>query len=101
MGLNLRVSERGFQDFRGQLADAKRFLRGYGPRLHVLLQTPSVKRASLDFGVSDEIDGGRGPAVIMYFVLPRDLVLRAAGLGIALELSIYPIHRRMTSKGLR
>jgi hypothetical protein len=101
IGLNLSVSERDFQDFGGQLADARRFLGRHDAKLRSLLGTSGVRSALLDFGVSDEIDGGRGPAVIMSFRFPAGLVAMAAGLGVDLELSIYPIHRRMTKAGLR
>lgn len=43
MGLNIRVSDRDFFDFRGQVADAKRFLRRYDAPLRRLVNTRSFR----------------------------------------------------------
>ena len=87
--VNLRVSDRDYFDFRGQLADARRFLRRYQGPLGKVMADPGCGRATLDFGVGDAIDGDRGPAAVMCFHLPKDLVAMAGELGLDLEITIW------------
>ena len=96
IGINLKVSARGFEDFRGQLRDAVRFLRRHRDAIRRVLGTPGVRSAVLDFGVEDLIDGGRGPAAAMCFTFPKNLTALAGEAGLSLELSIYPSDRYVT-----
>jgi hypothetical protein len=93
LDLKRRVSERDFADYAGQLADARWFLKRYRRQLGAVMVTRGVYRACLDFGVADEIDGGRGPQVAM-FHFPADFVSVAGALGLSLELSIHPVYQR-------
>jgi hypothetical protein len=89
--LNMCISSRDFWSFRAQVSDTVRFLGRYSSQLAALMTQPGVVSASLDFGVADAIDGGRGHAVAMFFVMPETLVVAAAALGFGLELSVYPV----------
>ena len=96
IGINLQVSDRKFEDFRGQVGDAVRFLRRHRDAIRDVLGTPGVRSASLDFGVEDLIGGGHGPAAAMYFNFPKNLTALAGDAGLSLELSIYPSARFVT-----
>lgn len=89
MALNIQVGDHGYFDFRGQLANARRFLRRYQGRLAKVIADPGFRGATLDFGVGDAIDGDRGPAAVMFFHVPKDLVAMAGELGLGLEISIW------------
>lgn len=101
MGLDITIGDREWFDFRGQRSSASRFPRRYEKPLRLLTADARCHSAGLDFGVGDAIDGGRGPAVISYYRLPADLVTAAGELSLHLEVSIYPVKRRMTKRGLR
>jgi hypothetical protein len=89
--VNLVVSERDFNDFRGQRADCQRFLGRHRQLIIEIVGGHGVKDAALDFGVADLIQGGRGPVAAMFFEFPSELVERAAAVGVGLGLSVYPV----------
>lgn len=89
VGVNVRVSD-SVDDFSGQRSDARRFLRRYATTIAALMKSRGVRSACLDFGVADAIDGGRGPAVAMFFRFSPELIELAARARLDLEFSVYP-----------
>jgi len=90
VGVNVRVSDAGFDAFSDQLSDARRFLRRDATTIAALVRSRGVRSACLDFGVADTIDGGRGPAVAMFFRFSPELIELVARARLDLEFSVYP-----------
>jgi len=82
--VHVEVSSAGFDDLPGQVADAMTFLRAKESGLRAVVAFPGVEWAQLDFGV-DHAD----VAIDSKYLKPELLVL-AGGLGLGIELSIYP-----------
>jgi hypothetical protein len=89
VGINVLVSD-AVDDFATQLVDARRFLRRHAHTIATAMRSRGVTSGCLDFGVEDAIDGGRGPAVVMYFRFSPALIELAASARLDLEFSIYP-----------
>ena len=84
-GLNIVVSEAGFHEFAEQLEDAVEFLTESAPEVRRLVTFPGVSGVVLDFGVAWR------DVVAQSDQFPAGLVRLAGALGIALELSHYPV----------
>lgn len=78
------VSDCDFDNLPGQVHDAADFLRNYEVELANLLQTPGAAGV-LDFGVEAVTSEFR------FANFPADLVRKAGSLGLALEVSQYPV----------
>jgi hypothetical protein len=78
------VSSAGFDDLPGQVADAMTFLRGNESGIRAAVAFPGVEWAQLDFAV-DHAD----VAIDCKYLKPELLAL-AGGLGLGIELSLYP-----------
>ena len=89
VGINVLVSD-AVDDFGAQLTDARRFLRRHAHAIAELMGTKGLKSACIDFGVADAIDGGRGPAAVMFFRFSPELIALTARAGLDLEFSVYP-----------
>jgi len=86
---NVNVSGRGFGEFSRQIADAKRFLRTHSALLRQLTDHATVEHAVLDFGISALVDCRE--VFAQFITFPADLVALAADVGVALEVSLYPV----------
>jgi hypothetical protein len=84
-GLNVVVSEAGFQAFSEQLKDAIKFLNENAPEVQRLAGFPGVTSVVLDFGIAWRDVAAQADQ------FPAELVRRAGACGIALELSHYPV----------
>jgi hypothetical protein len=84
-GFNVSVSEAGFDNFAGQLADAMEFLTNCEVEVRRLVQFPGVAEVVLDFGIA------RRDVAAQYDRLPAELVRRAGACGLAIELSHYSV----------
>jgi hypothetical protein len=84
-GLNVEVSDAGFNDFDEQLRDAVEFLTRHEAEVRRLVAFPGVEGVVLDFGVAWR------DVAAQFERFPAELVRLAGACGIALELSHYPI----------
>jgi hypothetical protein len=82
-GINVVVSEAGFDDLAAQVRDAVAFLTASGAEVRRLVETPGVTGVTLDFGVA------RHDLAVQTARLPAELVRLAGACGIALEVSHY------------
>jgi hypothetical protein len=89
-GLGISVSDAPWSDLPAQVADAEVFLRDCQAEL-ARLGTAGVEDLTLDFPIELRIDGDRVAAQFDRF--PASLVKLAGALGIALELSLYPVEK--------
>jgi hypothetical protein len=87
-GFKVDVSQKEWTNLAGQVEDAIAFLEQYREDLQVLTRTPSVAQVWLDFPFATP-DTGEPPFLQSVFLPPRLLSL-AGGLGVAVEVSIYP-----------
>ena len=85
-GLNVVVSEAGFDGFAQQVRDAIAFLSDGAAEVRRLVSFPGVTGVVLDFGIAWR-DGATHSDQF-----PGELVRLAGTCGIALELSHYPVH---------
>jgi hypothetical protein len=84
-GLNVVVSDAGFQEFAEQVEDAIEFLTDSAFEVRQLVAYPGVTGVVLDFGIAWR------DVVAQSDQFPAELVRLAGGCGIALELSHYPV----------
>lgn len=84
-GVHVPVSEADFGEFPRQVADAMAFLRAEAEQIRRLCEWPGVEGATLDFGVE------RREVTVQCDHLPAELVRLAGSLGLAIELSQYPV----------
>ena len=84
-GVHISASEAGFDEFAQQAADATEFLRREFEQVRRLCGWPGIEGVTLDFGVH------RRDVVAQYDVFPSELVRVAGSLGLAIELSQYPV----------
>jgi hypothetical protein len=82
--VHAEVSAAEFEDLPGQVADAIAFLRANHSQIQAALAFPGVDAAALDFAVR-HLD----VTIDSKYLGPEILVL-AGGLGLGIELSIYP-----------
>jgi hypothetical protein len=84
-GVSVEVSEAGFDQFAEQVAEAVAFLGAEGEQVRRLVGWPGVEGVTLDFGLAWR------DVVAQTYHFPADLVRLAGALGLALELSHYPV----------
>ena len=84
-GLHVPASNAGFDEFPRQVAEATEFLRANFDQVRRLVEWPGVEQITLDFGIE------RREATVQCDVLPPELVRVAGSLGLAIELSQYPV----------
>ncbi len=87
-GFKVDVSQKEWTDLAGQVEEAIAFLEQYREDLQALRRTPGVAEVRLDFPFA-VLDTGEPPLPQSVFLPPRLLSL-AGGLGVAVEVSIYP-----------
>jgi len=78
------VSKAGFAEFAAQVDDAIAFLHAHTVDLKLMMSEPSTGGV-LDFGIESRNDAAQ------FDTFPAALVREAASLGLALELSRYPV----------
>ena len=78
------VSDRDFDDLRGQVSDAVMFLEANAAEVAALVAFPGVQEPVLNFGIN-------GAAGVLNDWIPAQLAKLAGGLGLAIELSHYPV----------
>jgi len=78
------VSDADLNDLAGQITDAIAFLQAHREDI-TLLMSASGGRGTLDFAVEWR------DVAVQYDSFPAELVREAGGLGLALELSHYPV----------
>jgi hypothetical protein len=83
-GFNLLINDAAARDLPSQARDAVRFLTDHYGELARLTAWRGVEGAVLDFGVE------RRDVVVQCESLPAPLIRLAGGLGLAIELSLYP-----------
>jgi hypothetical protein len=83
-GFNLVVSDAPGCDLPSQVRDAIQFLTEHYEALARLMAWKGVEGAVLDFGVE------RRDVVVQCDTLPAALIRLAGGLGLAIEMSLYP-----------
>ena len=84
-GIHVTVSDAGFDDFPRQAAEAIEFLQREFGQIRRLCAWPGVECVTLDFGVE------RRDVAVQCDLLPPELVRIAGALGLAIELSQYPV----------
>jgi hypothetical protein len=87
--MNIKVSAQPFERFAAQMRDAGRYLRLHARSIRALGRFPGVESLTLDFGIAKRSD-----VVAQYQRFSAELVALAGRLGLALELSLYPIEQR-------
>jgi hypothetical protein len=87
-GFNVDVSYASWDSLSGQVTDAIAFLKRHEEALKKLRAVPSVDDMRLDFPVDLRID--RQQVMVQFDYFPPELVTLAGGLGLGLEISIYP-----------
>jgi len=83
VGFNVVVSEKGMDDFRGQIEDSIAFLQANEAALTRLINQSGVENLVLDFAVARS----DVPATFMRF--PSNLVVAASKFRMSLEISQY------------
>ena len=84
-GVHVVASNADFDEFPRQVAEATAFLRSEHEQLKRLTSWPGVDGVVLDFGIE------RRDVVVQCDVLPPDLLRVVGELGLAIELSQYPV----------
>jgi len=84
-GVNVSVSDADFDEFAGQVEEASTFLRQNGEQVRRLCEFPGVEAVVLDFGITHR------DVVVQCDRLPADLIRLAGQLGLAIEISHYPV----------
>jgi hypothetical protein len=83
--VNFEVSEADFSELKGQFEDAQVWLAAHRDEVTRLVQFPGVEGVTVDFGVEIRPPGWSS------FTFPPALTSLVGGLGLHLELSVYPI----------
>lgn len=84
-GINICVSDAGFDDVQGQIEEAIAFLETSGEQLYEICKSFGIERARLDFGLEQKDTWTQG------CTLPADLLYLAGSYNIDIELSLYPV----------
>lgn len=84
-GIHVSASDADFHEFPRQIAEATAFLRINAAELRRLSEFPGIGSVTLDFGIA------RRNVVAQCDHFPAELVRLAGSLGLALELSQYPV----------
>lgn len=86
-GMNIDVSDRGFEDFPGQVLEAVNFLTKHRKEISRLIRFPGVEKVYVDFGIA------RQDVAAQFAYLPTELIRIAGKLGLGIELSYYAIKK--------
>lgn len=84
--LSIDVSDKGWDDFKGQAADAISFLADHEQELIDLLNSHDVTNAFLDFPLYSRLDKN---IINQNDRLPRELIALAGRIGLGIEMAIY------------
>ncbi len=84
--ISISVSDKDWDDFKGQVVDAIAFLTGNESELRRLVESHDVINAYLDFPLYSRLDG---EVVNQNDHLPRELIVLAGRLGLGIEMAIY------------
>jgi hypothetical protein len=84
--ISFDVSEKEWDDFKGQVQDAIDFLIKYRKDLKMLFKTHKITTAYLDFPIYSRL---QGDIVNQNDHLPNELILLAGKLSLGIEISIY------------
>lgn len=84
--ISVSVSDKDWDDFKGQVADAIAFLTNHEIELAHLIASHNATDAYLDFPLYSRL---YGEIVNQNDQLPRDLIVLAGRLGLAIEMAIY------------
>lgn len=84
-GFNVVVSDAPGDDMPSQIGDAVRFLTAHYEELVRLMASSGLEGAVLDFGIA------RRDVMAQCDTLPAPLIRLAGGLGLAIEISQYPM----------
>jgi hypothetical protein len=87
-GLSIETSNADFNQLDVQISDTIAFLKANKEKLQHIVTTKEVDHATLDFGIELRIDYDR--VVYQFDRFPAELLRLAGGLGIDLEISLYP-----------
>lgn len=87
-GLAVAVSGAPWSDLTAQVSDAEQFLAAHQTAIRDLVGFPGVDEATLDFPLELRIGDG---VAAQFDRFPASLVAAAGRLGLALELSLYPV----------
>jgi hypothetical protein len=85
-GMNIAVSGSDLADFRQQMLEATGFLQSHRSELLRLVAFPGIEEAGIDFATSWKSD-----VVTQTDYLPPDLIRVAGEIGLAIEISHYPV----------
>jgi hypothetical protein len=84
-GVHISASDADFSEFPQQVEEATAFLRANAAEVRRLCEFPGVEGVTLDFGIA------RRDVAVQCDLLPAELVQQAGLLGLAIELSQYPV----------
>jgi hypothetical protein len=84
-GIHVSVSDADFRAFQCQIDEAISFLMANTDQISRLSKFPGIENITLDFGIA------RREAAVQCDHLPTALVQLAASLGLAIEISHYPV----------
>ena len=91
-GFSCDVSRKDFNNLKGQISDAVKFLKSNQSQLKKLVALSGVENVGLDFGIE------RRDAYVQFDCFPSELLLLAGKLGIDVALTQYPISKKRKSK---
>jgi hypothetical protein len=91
-GVKYVASDTDFNDFARQIGDAIAFLEKHSDMIRMMVSFPGVEDAVLDFGIE------RRDVAVQCDRLPAKLVSLAGNVGLAIEISQYPIDNGDTAK---
>jgi hypothetical protein len=86
-GFSVTVSDAAWSDLKRQVSDACAFLDHHGDALRALKASGAIEDMRLDFPVHLRISEN---VFAQFEFFPPELLEKAAGLGLGLEISIYP-----------
>lgn len=84
--ISIDVSDKDFDDFKGQVSDAIAFLQTNFDELNLLISTNEVTDAYLDFPLYSRLTSD---IVNQNDHLPKELIVLAGKLNLGIEMSIY------------
>jgi hypothetical protein len=89
--INFNVSDKEWDDFKGQVEDAKFFLKRYKSEIHKLMESYNITDAFLDFPIYSRLahNGTDDDIINQNDHLPRELISLAGELNIGIEMAIY------------
>jgi len=89
--ISFSVSDKEWNDFYGQVEDAKIFLRKYKMEIIELLNMHNISNAFLDFPIESRFthNGNDNDIVVQSDHLPRELISLAGELNLGIEMTIY------------